>query len=206
MANPVPNNLALSVINTNDTAQSAPLRNNFASIQTAVNQLIADLSGGTAGQLLSAVDGTDVQWVSKSALPGFEIGYDQITAPVSVTGTTSGTATSIIAGSAYTFDGSPVIAEFYAPWVKTPSLAVGNFTIVSLFEGATALAVSQHITPAAASAYSPGTLKFRFTPSAGAHTYSIKSFVTNTTGTPQIGAGTGAAGADAPAFLRFTKV
>ena len=65
MSTPVPNNLALSVINTNDTAQSAPLRNNYAAIQTAVNQLIACLSGGTAGQRLSAVDGTDVQWVNQ---------------------------------------------------------------------------------------------------------------------------------------------
>lgn len=65
MSNPVPNNLALSVINTNDTAQSAPLRNNYAAIQTAVNQLIACLSGGTAGQRLQAVDGTDVQWVNQ---------------------------------------------------------------------------------------------------------------------------------------------
>ena len=62
--NPVPNNLALSVINTNDPVQSAPLRNDFAAIQVAVNQLIACLSGGTAGQLLSAVDGTDVQFVN----------------------------------------------------------------------------------------------------------------------------------------------
>lgn len=65
MANPVPNPLALSIINTGDVAQSAPLRNNNAAIQTAVNELIACLSGGTAGQRLQAVDGTDVQWVNQ---------------------------------------------------------------------------------------------------------------------------------------------
>lgn len=75
MSNALPSNLALSTINTGDAVASAPLRNNYAAIQTAVNQLISCLSGGTSGQLLSAVDGTDIQWVA-----GFNASYRKSTA------------------------------------------------------------------------------------------------------------------------------
>jgi hypothetical protein len=64
MSNPVPNALALSTINDGDQAQAAPLRNNFSAIQSAVNLIRACLAGGSAGQLLQAADGTDVQWVT----------------------------------------------------------------------------------------------------------------------------------------------
>jgi hypothetical protein len=47
---------------------------------------------------------------------------------------------------------------------------------------------------------------YRFTPSAGSHTYSFGATASSTTGTPQIGAGAGGGAVQAPAFLRILKV
>lgn len=202
MANPVPNNLALSVINTGDTAQSAPLRNNYAAIQTAVNELIACFSGGTANQLLQAVDSTDVQWATP---PGAEIGYDQITASVNIVGTTSAAPTTVIAGSAHTFDGSPVMAEFFTSVVELPTVTGGSMNI-GLYEGSTLIAILATLeNNGTAAVWTPAVGSFRFTPSAASHTYSIKAWVSSTTGTPLIFAQSGSAN-NVPAYLRFTKV
>ena len=63
MPNPLPNSLALTTINTNAQIISSDHRNNYAAIQAAANLIRACLAGGSAGQLLQAVDGTDVQWI-----------------------------------------------------------------------------------------------------------------------------------------------
>ena len=158
-------------------------------------------SGTPSSSVFLRGDGT---W---SASPASEIGYDQITATVNVTSTSDTAPTTIIAGSAHTFDGAPVIAEFFSPVVVTPSLAAGNLTGITLFEGASSLAVlAEIITPAAANTKVPVLLRFRFTPSAGSHTYGIGAWATNTTGTPAVVAGASGSGAFVPAYLRFTKV
>lgn len=203
MSNALPSNLALSTINTDDPVASAPLRNNFAATQTGVNQVISCLSGGSLGQVLEAVDNSDVQWAYP---PGYEIGYDSITAQANITGLTLGNATTAIAGSAHTFDGGSVVAEFYASAVELPGVADGTMNIV-LFEGGTPIATLASLSnPAAANCWMGGCFRYRFTPSAGSHTYSIKAYVSSTAGTPNIFAGAGTAGANAPAYLRFTKV
>lgn len=146
--------------------------------------------------------------VVRSTLPGYEIGYAQITASVNITDTSEATATALISSGAITFDGALVVADFYAPLFSSPTLAAGNTTTLTLFEGATeitrlAIVACQvsgigHGVPFAAS--------YRFTPTAGAHTYKVCGFVTNTNGTPQLVAGAGGTNAYAPAFIRFTKV
>jgi hypothetical protein len=47
--------------------------------------------------------------------------------------------------------------------------------------------------------------RYRFTPSAANHTYSIAAWVNSTTGTPVVGAAPGNS-SGVPAYLRFTKV
>lgn len=72
MSNPLPSQLALTTINDSSLITAAPHRNNYAAIQAAVNALIVAAGGGSAGQLLTAVDGTDVAWSSTvSALTTF---------------------------------------------------------------------------------------------------------------------------------------
>lgn len=141
-----------------------------------------------------------------AASPGYEIGYDQITSSVAVASTTEASGTTIITASAYTFDGAAVICEFFSPFVYCPSSSNGTVT-VCLFEGATQLGRIGVVEngPNTQQVGVPYGCRFRFTPSAGSHTYKITAFANVTTGTPTVSAGSGGTGANVPAFLRFTK-
>ena len=168
---------------------------------SAANTL-ARLGVGSASQLLGG--GTTPAWVLP---PGYEIGYDQITSGVNITGTTQGTATAIISCSAHTFDGGPVLLTVHFPQVKLSTVA-GNGIGMTLFESGSAvcdLAFFRVNVAPAVSHFLPMQGLLRFTPSAGSHTYTIAAYTASTTGTPAVGAGTGTGGAVAPAFARFTK-
>lgn len=140
--------------------------------------------------------------------PGFEIGYDQITAPVNIASTTEATGTAIITCAAHIFDGAPVICQFSAPSIENDLAATGDLTVASLFEGATQIArlVEVSTTFTGSRGDYPCAGFIRFTPTVGSHTYTITAFATSTTGTPRVLAGPGGTGALAPAFCRFTKV
>lgn len=70
MSNPIPSALALTTIADNSLITASPHRSNYSQIQAALNALATALDNGTSGQLLSAVDGSDVQWSSSITLPG----------------------------------------------------------------------------------------------------------------------------------------
>lgn len=176
-------------------------------------------TGGPSVTQLSLADGAGVSWsitrkagitvatpsVVTASLPGSEIGYDQITASVSITGTTSAAPTTIISGSAHIFDGSPVLLDFSAMAIVTPN-AAGVSLNIGLYEGSTLITILTFAVPtASANMWVPFRSGFRFTPSAGSHTYSIKGWAASGSGA-DISAGTGTAGSAAPAYLRFTKV
>lgn len=146
--------------------------------------------------------------IAKNTLPGFEIGYAQITSPVNITDTAEATATALISPGALTFDGAAVMVEFFAPAVITDSTAGTDNVTITLFEGATQITrLANHHTIATAAPNS-GFVRatFRFTPTAGSHTYKLCAFAGTTTGTPQIVCGSGGTNGWAPAFIRFTKV
>lgn len=163
-----------------------------------------ELTVDAEGRLTSA---TQVPISGGSGTIGFEIGYAQITAPVNITDIAEATATSLISSGALTFDGAPVLCEVFAV-VQTDTGSVGDALIMSLFEGSTqitrlALMRADQITLADVHTI---TAHYRFTPTAGSHTYKLTAFSQNTTGTPKISAGAGGTGGNPPAFLRFTKV
>lgn len=139
-----------------------------------------------------------------SAAAGRELAYTEITAPVSVTATTEAAANTVISAPAVTFDGSPVLIQFFAPYATTHN--VTNATIYAvLFEDGVSLGrLSILVSPAAATMYGPLNVVRRMVPSAGSHTYTIRAFVS--TGTGSVVAGTGGAGLYVPAFIRITKV
>lgn len=139
-----------------------------------------------------------------SNAPGFEIGYDQITAGVAITATTLAAPTTVIAGSSHTFDGLPVIATFYACGF---SANAGAIVTCWLQEGIGVTTLFELVTisnPAASGIQDPCFAQARFTPTAGAHTYSVVG--TRSVANGSIIAGTGGGGSDAPAFLRFQRV
>lgn len=141
--------------------------------------------------------------------PGFEIGYDQITASVVIASTAEATGTVIIPGTAHTFDGATVMAEFWTPIVVGDQGAVGDRVVVSLFEGATQIGrffVLRVEAITAAPTFPGPSGRLRFAPTAGPHTYSVTAFADSLTGTPAVSAGAGGTSVSLPAFLRFTKV
>ena len=132
-----------------------------------------------------------------------EIGYDQITASVSVTSTTEATGTTVISAAAHTFDGSAVIAEFFAP-VGIATGVAGKALTVSLFEGATQIArLCQIINVTSAAVAVPLIGRLRFTPSAGSHTYTVTA--ADSGGGGSISCGAGGTGGYPAAYLRFAK-
>lgn len=155
-------------------------------------------SGGTTVKLT---------WAElKAAMPGAEIGYDQVSSgTVTVSSSSSASPTTVIACAAHTFDGGPVLLQFFAIGVRPVSGSDMNFTVK---EGATDLGVIAFVgcSVSAQTVDVPVSGWLRFTPSAGSHTYTIGAYnVSGSTGSVFSGAG-GSAGVANPAFARFTKV
>lgn len=136
--------------------------------------------------------------------PGYEIGYDEVTTSVSVAMTTESTSTTVVTCATHTFDGAAVMVEFFSPSVS-PAQANTAFITFSLFEGATQIGRIGTVENAAVGALAvPVTLKRRFSPTAGTHTYSIKAYEAG--GAGSVGAGAGGAGVSFPMYARFVKV
>jgi hypothetical protein len=169
---------------------------------SAASVPIASLADPTTGKVIGSASNA----AASVYPPGFEIGYDQITASVNITGTGSTTPNTIITSSSYTFDGSPVILSFYSSQVALPTVS-GDQVTIALWEGATDLGILATMrTESATQEYKPVFIQYRFTPTVGAHVYLVRAWATATTGTPSIGAGAGGVNTNVPAFTRFTKV
>lgn len=144
--------------------------------------------------------------VTASSLAGYQLDYKQITSAVSIASTSESAGTTVITADATTFDGAAVYAEFFCPYTINSTTA-GTTITIALFESTTELCRlaqvkndsngSQQLIPVMA--------RYRFTPTAGSHTYKVTASATSTAGTPQIGAGAGGTTAAAPAYLAFFK-
>lgn len=148
--------------------------------------------GATAGMGLLVASGLPA-W----ALPsGYEFDYVEDTVGLTVTASTDGTAQNYLPGNAVTFDGSTrVKVEFYFPLFN---VTASQLLVVNLYQD------GADIGRMAAYAFNnEGYGQRLFTPTAGAHTYSIR--VWRTAGTTGITAGVGGAGAYMPSFYRLTK-
>lgn len=139
---------------------------------------------------------------------GFEIAYAQVTSNKAITDTLEATGTALITIGPATFDGAPVLLEFFTVDLQSPTNAVGDVTVITLFEGATEitrLAIGRCYQTVSPNIFTV-CAHYRFTPTAGSHTYKVCGFVTNTVGTPVISAGNGGVAGAPPAFVRITKV
>lgn len=137
--------------------------------------------------------------------PGFELDYVQITAPVSVTGTTAATATTCITGSAVVYDGATrVCVEVYSPAIDTATSSLAT-VFVLLYDGAAQVGIlggsgrgdGTRIDTA------PHFSRRYLTPTAASHTYSVRCYRGIANGT--FNAGTGGDDIYLPAYLRITK-
>ena len=167
-------------------------------------------SGGLPGVIVSGAAAASKALIATSSSaagwaypPGFEIGYDQITANVTVSATTESAGTSVIAAAAHTFDGGAVMAQFFAPVIVTANAAGATVTVL-LFEGATQIGRFGQLEASGAVIDSAFSGWLRFTPSAASHTYTVTAIQAGGNGT--IICGAGGTATYMPAFLRFTKV
>jgi len=166
------------------------------------NAAVTRLGVGAAGQVLSVVGG-NLTWVYP---PGYEIGYDQITASVNVASTTEGTPTAIITGTAHTYENVGYLFHFFTPELVAPSTTGGTVTVLLMQDGASIgrIAVVQNDITGGQTGV-PVVGERKFTPSAASHTFSVSAFCSVTTGTPSVQAGAAGSGIIVPAFLRVTK-
>lgn len=193
----LPSSLSLTSIADGALAVAADLRNDFAAIQTWINTFLGQMDDGLAGQYLGGVGTT----ISYSYPPGYDFSsYTEFVADKSVTATTSGTADTVVTAPAVTFDGSTaVFVEFHAVAVK-----IGTSNIkLELFDGATSLGLIVNTSTGGTSGV-PVFARRKLTPSAAAHTYSVKAYVDGGTGTVYAAAG-GSAGTNMPGYIRITK-
>ena len=158
---------------------------------TAANQVFQGTGIGTGALVIPA---------------GFEIAYDQITSTVNVTGTSAGSPTAIISGTAHTYENVPYLFTFFTVYLQPPSTTGGYITVTLTEDGSDIgrIAFSQNDVSGGQGEVSI-VGQIRFTPSAGSHTFGITSYVSSTTGTPEVRAGAGGADVNPPAFLRITK-
>lgn len=138
---------------------------------------------------------TDTQIVTASG--GLvELGYAQTTAATTIgTSTTSLIPTS--GNLTVVCDGSPVLVEVSVPYVTAP--ASSNTRIQLVVDG-----VTNNLGIFSPNGFVPGQFKYRLTPSAGSHTFSVVGY-SDVAGTMGAGAATGG-GAYVPAFLRVSKI
>lgn len=132
---------------------------------------------------------------------GAELNYTAATSTVTVTGSSAATATAVVSPPAVTFDGAPVLVQFFCPQVQVT--APQNIQVV-LMEGATEL--YHFFTQSLGGGAIALSGWVRFSPTAGPHTYAVKAFNSGGGGNPTLTAGAGGAGAQSPMFVRFTKV
>jgi hypothetical protein len=155
--------------------------------------LYADVDGGL--RIVNALgDETVLGDVADTGVPGHEYNYVAKTSDTSITGTSSGTAQTVVTATPTEFDGETVVLiEFSSAKVTTPD---GQTLYVGVFDGSTLVGtvVELYGNPASAPVFT----RLRLTPSAATKTYSIRAWVSSGTGTIKGSAG-------APAYIRLTK-
>jgi hypothetical protein len=133
---------------------------------------------------------------------GYELAYNQATANVNLTNG-SGAQHLLIEGTTRSYDGSPILVDFYCGAFQSPAVA-GGYAAVNLLDGATDLGYFGFMQASGAGS-AVGTLRCarRITPTAGAHNYRIGGWVS--TGTGVAYASTTGVSTWGPMFVRVTR-
>lgn len=195
---------------------------NAATARTNLVTNGAGQSGSTAGAPTTGtwargdtwLDSNNLLWVCttggtpglwKSMGQGQELHYSEgPTAMTTVTATSAAAAQVIIAGASVTYDGSPIVIEAMIG-AAAPPAAAGSYLMINLWDGSTDLGYLSYIqSPAASQLIVPtGVVERRLTPTAGAHTYSVRASVN--AGSGQIYSTAGAPGSSLPISLRIVR-
>lgn len=140
-----------------------------------------------------------------SKAPGYEMDFVQRTTDAAITATTEATANTLITGNSVTYDGSTTVEiVFSCTKLRLPG-GVAATMDVWLYEDGSSIGSMAHMMNVSVNAFDwPVVARRRITPSAGAHTYSIRASVSTATGF--LGAGTGVSGAQGPAIMTIRRV
>lgn len=137
-------------------------------------------------------------------IPGQQMAYNEFTSAVNVTATVEASANTIVTASAVTFDGATrVEIEYFCPDNQAPA-AADSYIVFCLFDGSTSLGFIGFLMNQGASGHVvrlPLRLSRFLTPSAAAHTYSVRAIVDSGTGVATPGAG--GAGVRMPGYIRI---
>lgn len=145
-------------------------------------------------------------WVALSSSQ--VLNYTEITADVTITATTEAGATTIITAPSFSTDGvTPILIEFFCPWMEISGSISGNDDdyYVGLFESGNTQGILGHwkrFANTSSSISDPVLVRRRLTPISGSKTYSIRGWKEETTLVAH--AGSGGAGTHLPAYLRIS--
>jgi hypothetical protein len=130
--------------------------------------------------------------------PGTQLDYAQITADTGqINAGSEATAVAAITGNSVTYDGTRVKIEAWAPFMTWGG---ANTVYGGIFRDGVLIGRAQFTTTGSGQTFYVAVFE---TPSAGAHTYSWRFWVTSSY--VIVNAGPGTTGTNAPAFLRVTK-
>lgn len=133
-----------------------------------------------------------------------ELDYVQVTADVTISGTTEGAATTIITGTSQAYAAVPTMIDVFIPRLDFGAHASGNTLILLLYDGATLIGrIGVIAYPANGAFIVPFRASYRLTPTAATHQYIVKAFRTNANVIAELGSG--GSGEQLPAFIRVSR-
>lgn len=164
---------------------------------TALAVPVSVVNGGTGASTPAAAR-------TNLAMPGEELAYNQVTAIVAITSTAAAAANVVVEGTSRSYDGSPVLVEFFCGAMATPTGAVNGFVCIDLWDGATDIGQFAFLqTPVAGAMLGQIHAKRRLTPTVGTHNYRIGGWCTGAGAAAY--AGVGGAGQWLPMYVRVTR-
>jgi hypothetical protein len=159
---------------------------------------------GADATVVRPSDWNAVHTVDATTLSGYSYDYATSTSPVSLTGSTEGTANTVITGGTVAYDGATeVLIAVYIPHLES-STTSGASSIALLYEDSTLLGrIGIVTTTAAATARTTVSSIVKRTPSNASHQYIVKAY--STAGTGIAGGGAGGTADYVAGFLRVTR-
>jgi len=182
-----------------ETVRGQP--NGLAGLDAGGKAPVAQLPAGVANGVASLGADGKVPAAQLPAISGSgELGYAQITANVTCPVVAAASAATVVTLPAITFDGATaILLEFFGVF-SVPSGAQGY---LNLWDGSTDLGFWGQMIPPAAQMHLPVMLRRKLTPSAAAHTYSVRGWAV--TAAASVIAANGGVGQFQPASLRAER-